>query len=357
MQGLIQKGRDLRNADVEDLRQTLQELIYELRFRFSSISKENFGKTDLRELLERYYAENPDRAPALSDRPGGSANEAKHADEASLSAAFPAGQVDSTSTSTAFKATVPGITKLKHGVAVYLMNGVVTSAAGCTLDVNGLGAKPIYGTLAAATASTTIFNINYTMLFIYNEKRVTGGCWDVYYGYNSDTNTIAYNVRSNASAGAMAEALTRYKIVFTKQDDTLLPCTQTSNSTGTGKTLTATAFDPWKPIYYYSATDGAAVGSAPGASAMWLQHSSVDLRYGFNEGKTLTSGKSVYLRCTPQNDGTVKLDGNAVTQTLPSTADGKVYIYLGKAYSTYQIWLSQVHPIYVYDGHLKIWAG
>ena len=100
---------------------------------------------------------------------------------------IPFGSVDGTSTETAFTATISGITELKDGVCMWLRNGVVTSAAGFTIDVNNLGAKPCYGSLAAATQATTIFNINYTMLFIYNSTRVTGGCWDVVYGYDSNT--------------------------------------------------------------------------------------------------------------------------------------------------------------------------
>lgn len=52
MQGLIQKGRDLRNASLDEIRETLNELLLELRFRFSTLSKENFGEKDLNELAE-----------------------------------------------------------------------------------------------------------------------------------------------------------------------------------------------------------------------------------------------------------------------------------------------------------------
>lgn len=100
---------------------------------------------------------------------------------------IPMGSVDLTSTATDFKATVDGITELRSGVLVWLTNGVVTSAAGCTLNINNLGAKPIYNSIAATTATTTTFNVNYTMLFIYNANRVEGGCWDMVYGYDSNT--------------------------------------------------------------------------------------------------------------------------------------------------------------------------
>lgn len=96
-----------------------------------------------------------------------------------LGTILPMGTVDSTSTSTVFTATVPGITSLRDGVCCYLTNGVVTSASGWTLNVNGLGALPVYKTRQVATRSTTDFNTNYSALFIYNSSRVTGGCWDI----------------------------------------------------------------------------------------------------------------------------------------------------------------------------------
>lgn len=279
---------------------------------------------------------------------------------ARLTAAIPFGQVDDTSTSTAFTATVPGITALRNGVCVMLMNGVVTSASGWTLNVNNLGAKPVYQTMAAASRSTTIFNVAYTMLFVYNEDRVSGGCWDIYYGYNSDTNTIAYNIRVNNSPGIMNKALYRYELMFTLPDGKLEPSNTTSNKPTTyTKALTTESFNPFEPIYYYSTTTTIAADAAASASYSYTQYASLDLRYAFNAGSTLTANKAIYLRCTPQGNCLVKLDGNdCLVQALPSTADGKVYLYLGKAYSTYQIWLSQNHPIYEYKGGtLKLWDG
>lgn len=279
---------------------------------------------------------------------------------ANLTAAIPFGKVASTSTSTVFTATVPGVTELRNGVACYLMNGVVTSASGFTLNVNGLGAKPVYGTLAAATRSTTIFNINYTMLFIYNEDRVEGGCWDIYYGYNSDTNTIAYNVRMNTACGLVSKAVYRYEMLFALPNGNYEPANDVSNKPTTyTKALTTAAFDPFQPIIFYASTSTIAAGSALSTSYSYLQYSGADLRYAFNAGSTLTANRPVYIRCVPQNDCLVKLDGNdCLVQSLPSTADGKVYIYLGRSTSTTSIWLSQNHPIFEYtNGGIHVWNG
>lgn len=103
---------------------------------------------------------------------------------------IPFGVIDSTSTATAFTATVPGITQISSGTIIMLMNTKVTSAANCTLNINGLGAKPMYMPNAAATRVTTQFAVNYTWMFVYNETRVSGGCWDLVYLFNSNTTVL-----------------------------------------------------------------------------------------------------------------------------------------------------------------------
>lgn len=117
--------------------------------------------------------------------------------------AIPFGAVNGSSTSTVFTATVTGITQLADGVCVYLKNGVVSSASGFTLNVNSLGAKPVYSTLASSTAVTTGFNVNTTMLFIYNSSRVTGGCWDMYCGVDTvdATSVSVSNTTLNITTG------------------------------------------------------------------------------------------------------------------------------------------------------------
>lgn len=278
---------------------------------------------------------------------------------AKKTSSIPFGQVDSTSTATAFTATVDGITELSDGVCVFLRNGVITSAAECTININNLGAKPLYNTMGAASRITTTFNINYTMLFIYNSSRIDGGCWDMYYGYNSNDNTIAYQIRFNHVVGKMNATLYRYQIIFTRQDGTLLPANSVSNNQTTSKTLTLTSFDPFAPIYYYSTSTTINANASPGVAYLWQQYSGVNLKYAFNAGETLTAQQPVYLKCVPQNDGSVKLCGNdCIVQELPSSADGYVYLMLGMASSTYQAVIPTYHPVYYYaDGAVRLWTN
>ena len=345
MQGIIQKGMDLRNASMPELREVLQELLYELRFRFSTLSKDNFSEQDLKEMHV------------------GGANVAELAEVASLSVRIPAGQVDSTSTSTKFTATVPGVTELKTGVRVFLKNGVVTSAADCTLNVNGLGAKPIYSSMAAATAITTVFNINYTMLFVYDEERVAGGAWVIYYGYDSNTNTIGYQVRTNSSTLPMVNKTYRYRLLFTAADGSgWVPANTSSSTNATASRATnQTPIDPHGPIVYYGTTAAVDIGSNPSATALWQEYT-LTLGYSFNRtgaALVLPYPKNIYIKAAPQADGSAIIDADTPYVTsLPSTADGKIYIHLGRTYSATQIELLLTHPVYhYYNGALRLWTG
>ena len=288
---------------------------------------------------------------------------AEKAYRALQSEGIPYGVVDAASTATDFTATVPGITELKDGTIMLLKNGVVTSASGFTLDINELGPKPVYSNMAAATAETTMFNVNYTMLFIYDETRVAGGCWILYRGYNSNDNTIGYQLRTNSGSLPMDSVTYRYRLLFRSADDKkFVPA---NNSTSTNATATRavcqSAINPFGPIVYYSTTASVAASSRPAATALWEQYPFA-LGYSFNNtgaALTLTPWTPVYLKCTPQANGSAIMDSsNPIVQSLPSTQDGKIYIFLGIAYSATNIELNVNHPVYYYDGtKIALWTG
>lgn len=270
------------------------------------------------------------------------------------------GSVDPSSTSKVFTATVPGLTELYHGVAVLLRNGVVTSASGFTVNVNGLGAKPVYTNLAAATAETTKFNVNYTMLFVYDESRVSGGCWVCYNGYDSNTNTIGYQVRTASSTLPAADYFARYRLLFTGADGASWVPATTSNSTNATavREVNSRPIDPFGPIVYYSATGAINPGGNPSAGSLWQQYT-LTLGYSFNTtgaALQLSYPDPVYLKCEPLADGSAVMEG--IVQALPQTADGKIYILLGMAYSATAIELRIEHPVYEYrDGSARQWMS
>lgn len=268
------------------------------------------------------------------------------------------GTVDTTSTSTAFTATVAGITALTDGTAVYLTNGVVTSAAGFTLNINGLGAKPVYTNMAAATAETTKFNVNYTMLFIYNASRVSGGCWDIYNGYDSNTNTIGFQLRTNSGTRPAADKGYRYRLWFTSADGTKWVPANTSTATNAtaARTLNTRPIDPFGAIAYNGQNATTNAGDNLTTAYMWRQYT-LTIGYSYMQsGFSLTFPSPVYLKAAPQSDGSAVME--AIVQALPSSADGKIYIYLGTAYSATAMELEAHHPVYQYrHGALRLYTA
>lgn len=273
------------------------------------------------------------------------------------------GQVDSTSTATVFTAQIPGVTEYYDGLTIMLKNGVVTSASGFTVNINGLGAKPVYNNMTAATRDTTIFNINYTMLFVYDSTRVSGGGWICYRGYNTDNNTIGYQLRTGNAILPVSDTARYYKIYFTSADNTMwVPASVNSTNNATSaRPVNQRPINPFGRIVYTSATTNYAAGATLAAATAWLQYN-LTLGYSFNRtgaALTLTANKPVYIKCAPQSDGSAIIDADTpYVQTLPSTEDGKIYIYLGIATNATQVELYLEHPVYYYkDGAIRLWTN
>lgn len=278
---------------------------------------------------------------------------------------IPYGAVDSTSTATVITATVDNFpTELRDGVCAYIRNDIIASASGWTLNVNGTGAKPVYASNADATRVETLFNAASTYLFVYNSTRVSGGCWDIYYGYNSNDNTIGYNLRTNAATAPTKSKFYRYRILFTSPDGQYLIPSNTSSSTNATATRSVNQdkIDPFGPIWYYSTTTAISAGASASASYLWLQYTGISFGYSFNRTGstlTLTAKDPVYIKCAPQTDGSAIIDADTpFVQALPSTEDGKIYIFLGYADSATAVTLYYWHPVYYYkDNAIRLWTN
>ncbi len=272
------------------------------------------------------------------------------------------GQVDSTSTATVFTAQIEGVESYYDGLAIMLRNGVVTSASGCTLNINSLGAKPIYNSMKDATRETTIFNIDYTMMFVYDSTRVSGGCWICYRGYDSNTNTIGYQIRTNSSTRPVTDQTGRYRILFSNADNTAWVPSNTSSSTNAtaSRDVNQRPINPFGRIIYYAYTTVLSAGTNISTAYQYDQYT-VTFGYSFNRtnaGLVLTYPAPIYIKCAPQSDGTAIIDSTTpYVQELPSTNDGKIYIYLGQAYSATAVEMTYDHPIFYHDGtRIRLWT-
>lgn len=279
---------------------------------------------------------------------------------------IPYGHLDDTSTSTVMTATVPGITKLENGVTMLLRNGVVTSASGFTINVNELGAKPVYSSMDTASRSTTIFNTKYTMLFVYDEDRVSGGCWVVYYGYDSNT-TMTYGHLSYYYRPYAGEAIYRYKFVMRGADGRLYPIVTTNqaDTTQVAKVPTTVGLKPHN-IWWYNTTSTISAGSVIGANTLMEAGYSTTAVYNFNT--STGTYKDIYLRGTYDKDKDLfylyKDSSNPCTSYYAfvpnNTANinlssyltsGYYYLHLGASYSTTNYFnLLAYNEFYYFDG-------
>lgn len=266
------------------------------------------------------------------------------------------GAVDSASTATVFTATIDGLTELYDGVTIMLHNGVVTSASGFTVNINGLGAKKCYSNMTNATQDTTIFNVAYTMLFVYSEALDDGnGGWWIYRGYDANTNTIGYQLRTNSANMLAVQTGYRYRLWFTDADGQGWVPANTSSATDATKAraLNTRPIDPFGAIVYCSHNATKSSGAGLGTGYQWAQYT---LTIGYSYVKNLVSGAPVYLKCTPQANGSAVMKD--IATALPTTKDGSIYIFLGVAYSTTAMELESYHPVYWHDGTgIRLWTG
>lgn len=180
--------------------------------------------------------------------------------------------------------------------------------------------------------------------------------FDAYsYGYKftGDANTTTINSLMAGSGNYVVQsAVYRYQLLFQVNENTLTPLNNVSNDTGTSKTMNGAEFDPFGRIYYYNTTTTVSANSAIAAGNLGYAYP-FDLRYTFNCGTTLTAHKPVYLKLERSaNYATNHLykivTTNPLVHTLPTSYDGYYYLFLGRTYSTYQMQLHPVHPMYYF---------
>ena len=156
-------------------------------------------------------------------------------------------------------------------------------------------------------------------------------------------NTTYSKLHSGPLAGK--NGLKRYTLCMKDDVGNWTSITTTANSTGTSHGA-YTGGMMLGNVAYYSHGSEISAGSN-GNDGLWESYT-LDLRYSTNCGSTLTNKKATYLVGTVV-DGLFYLDTTTWwTQTPNSTS--KVYVLLGYAYSTYQIFLNVNNPTFTYDG-------
>lgn len=182
--------------------------------------------------------------------------------------------------------------------------------------------------------------------------------------FTGDRNDVNYYNRIYYGIRKTATNLYRYQLCMTKHDKSVLPMNAVNNTVAKTKTLTTQSFDPFGDIIYWPSTTTYVANANVGDG--WYDQYLLDLRFSFNIGgydvaSTLTSRMPLYLVASPQSDGTAKLHSEPLSQVLPNSEDGLIYIYLGQVYPDtypYRLYLELNHPIYQYkNGKIQMYTG
>ena len=200
---------------------------------------------------------------------------------------------------------------------------------------------------------------------------VTGGVWRVLNYYDSNSNDTGYyhrRIYPNLKAGG---AIHPYSIIMQLPNGKWSGITTTApNNPGktnvspvaTGKTANTSGFMLGHVLLMYANTTYADTNNI-GTYNIWSAHTGlIDARYSFNLANSTGNGfiayTPVYIVGTVSN-GLFYLDTTKWwTQTLPSSEDGKVYIYIGDAYDWYRLTFTEDKPIYWYKGGtIKLYSG
>lgn len=275
------------------------------------------------------------------------------------------------------------VTEYKDGMVVCVKvpdNGLGNGSYGTALQINSLGYKPVVYNVSSMIGAR--YSVGSVVWAVYNatqkaklylgegrrNEEITG-CWQVM-DYNSDTTTVTNIRRYYGSRLRPTTVLLDYVLVFRKNETQVVPMHSTPNgtsgpaaytgSTRTDKEMTTESFDPFGAILFYRNSEKVNANAIIPAGTLYQQNYIISIESTFNCGRTLTGNRELYLVVDLQSDGMVKLatDVNPWSQTLPTTNDGHLYIFLGVVYNTYQIDFSMNHPIYYHDGtQLRMYTG
>ena len=262
-----------------------------------------------------------------------------------------------------------GVTAYYDGLMIdYWLPFAGTSTA-ATLNLGGLGAKPVYRGNAATSgvtthiAAKTVAHLTYVVDSGINSGN---GAWIMSSYYDSDSNTVD-RLRDSYFRPYAGEAVYRYKFVMQGADNRMYPITVTNQTSGTqvAKVPTQVGLRPGR-IWYYNTTATVAADGLFAANTLDEAFQTTAGVYNFNTDAP--TYRMIYLKGTydkatdlftlykdtssPCTSYYTYVPTNTANITLSSYfTSGYYYILLGGTYSTANyISLFPYNPLYYFDG-------
>lgn len=230
-------------------------------------------------------------------------------------------------------------------IAITFTDGFYVSNA--TLNINGTGAKNIK--IAGINVSTTTLNVaaatSFELLLYYN-----GTSYQMFGSYRtSDSNSFDRHNLTSVIVGD--DGCSSYKLgAISATDNKFYPFTLEDSNTNYSKTVQTEKFRFGSPILMYNSSTDLVADTV--TSGLYQAVPSSQMRYTFNQNGGYTLNSPIYLVVDVDEDGLWSLDDTSATswytQTLPSSEDGKVYIYIGYVY-TAQNYMRLTFPNIAYE--------
>ena len=251
-----------------------------------------------------------------------------------------------------------------HDYGVYISTNNGTNYHPVCIWQNGSRLTTHY---AAGTYLHLVYDANQNTTSVFNiagsdARETVTGSWYVLNYYDSNSNWGYYTRRVYSLMKAGPNKVFPYTLMLQTLDGRY-ESTVTSSTTGTGKTKNAHGFR-LDPLIWMYANATYNENNVIGTYNTYHYHSELmDARYTFNlentSGKCFVANQPVYLVGTINaTDGLFYLDDIWWTQSLPNSANGKIYIYLGDAYDWYRMTFINPNPIYYYNrGGIRIYSG
>lgn len=227
------------------------------------------------------------------------------------------------STAGTWLGTLTGLTAYYDGLLI-LYKPSVAGASTTTLNINNIGAKTCY--LNSTGKLTTHYPANQPILLVYSSSQ-NSGCWMAIDNYDSNSNTYDRN-KYAGTIKAGTSALVAGNIIVGKDG--------VFNHLKSGG-----AFDISYPILY--------LNSAVDANKTTTDtYDILHITITTTQSISLTAYLPVYIKGTLAGSIFTPVSTTPLTQTVPTSADGYYYMYLGNATAATTVYIQETHPIFAY---------
>jgi hypothetical protein len=245
------------------------------------------------------------------------------------------------------------ITSYFDGMTIAFYQNNIAGASTTTLNINNLGAKTIYA--VNDNKLTTHYGPRALIMLQYDSDQDRFYAHDFYYA-----DTYRTRWQNDLIAGSQINGR---QLLMEGIDGKMYPVTAGGVSSNT-KTVSTQELRVGGLMVHFENTNDYAADAVIAANAIYtgIMAFTMEFWHNYNAGWA-TTNKPWYIVCTMNANGNFVLDNSSytsfLTQTLPSSDDGKFYIMGGWMHNNHDVFRLQTdHPIYVYkNGAVRLYSG